>query len=457
MTPSSLTTIYSVKPPTFWNNPPALWRRVVSASAFLRPRLCLQRQLFDLPFLSPPPTSLPFIYNPLNSANMKATSAATPTPPLSSRRSQPMRQARANPSRRSTLSTVTKNARRNISNVTSQQQQSVNQRFYPALASFTDSIDALPAEIIRNFTLLREVDAKACHPEEQLRRYIAAVKTLPPPADPNEQDLALEFLRRQEDLEQRREDALSNGENAHESSGESVEHYPETRRSRLQQIRMVLQDLLPMLDEKIHVITGTAEALNKHNLRVDQAYAYVQSEIPEMYRTGNPDHWGYKPNPPKGSARSAAAQVQATIVATQIPQDEPRFEYSVSNPRVDARREARRQGTHVGLDDEDHLQPVGLSKRPHGNSRVKNLKEVDTATQRVSEMALSSLGGTLSAQSAKRRKPNSSVLTEKSVTEKSGNTRGTTSPRAGTPTVGKRTTKGTVTASTTTGTSGRRR
>jgi len=398
---------------------------------------------------------------------MKSTGAIVVAPASSSRRSQPMRQARANPSRRSTLSTASRNPQRNGASTASQQQQSVNQRFYPALASFTDSIDALPAEIIRNFTLLREVDAKACHPEEQLRRYIAAVKALPPPADPNEPDPALEFLRRQEDLKRQREEALMNNVNPPpetdiENSGEIVEQYPETRRSKLQQIRMVLQDLLPMLDEKIHVITGTAETLNKHNLRVDQAYAYVQSEIPEIYRNGNPEHWGYKPNPPKGaSARAAAAQLQAALAAaaSQAAQEEARVEHAMSNIRVDSRREARRQAAQAGHDDEDGLHPIPSSKRPHGGSRVKNSKDVDTATQRVSEMALGTMAGAVAAstQSAKRRKPNASTVTEKGMPEKASNARGTTSPRSGTPTTGKRTAKGASTTSTTTGASGRRR
>ena len=245
-----------------------------------------------------------------------------------------------------------------------------------------------------------------------------------------------------------------------ENSGETVEQYPETRRSKLQQIRMVLQDLLPMLDEKIHVITDTAKTLNKHNLRVDQAYAYVQSEIPEPHRTGNPEHWGYKPNPPKGASARAAAQLQAALAAaaSQAAQEEARIEYAVSNTRVDSRREARRQA-QAGHDDEDGLQPVAPSKRPHGGSRVKGSKDVDTATQRVSEMALGTIGagaGATSMQPAKRRKPNSSAVTEKGMPEKASNARGTTSPRSGTPTTGKRTAKG-ATTSTTTGASGRRR
>lgn len=394
---------------------------------------------------------------------MKSTGATAVAPPSSSRRSQPMRQARTNPPRRSTLSTAARNPQRNGATVSSQQQQSVNQRFYPALASFTDSIDALPAEIIRNFTLLREVDAKACHPEEQLRRYIASVKTLPPPGDSNEPDPALEFLRKQEDFKRQREEALMNNVNPPpetdvDNNGETVDQYQETRRSKLQQIRMVLQDLLPMLDEKIHVITGTAETLNKHNLRVDQAYAYVKSEIPPVFRTGNPEHWGYKLNPPKGaSARAAAAQVALAAAANQAAQEEARMEFAMSNSRVESRREARRQAVQTGHDEEEILQPAAVSKRPHGNSRVKSSKDVDTTTHRVSEMALGAVGGATATQSAKRRKPNANAAGEKSIPEKTSNTRGTTSPRAGTPTTGKRAAKGAITTSATTGASGRRR
>ena len=405
---------------------------------------------------------------------MKATGASVGGPSSASRRSQPPRQTRTNPARRTTLSTASKNAPRNGVNA-APPQASINQRFYPALASFTDSIDALPAEIIRNFTLLREVDAKACHPEEQLRRYIAAVKSLPAPLDPNEADPALDFLRRQEKLKRRREEALMKGENPPpetdvEISGETVEQYPETRRSRLQQIRMVLQDLLPMLDEKIHVITVTAETLNKHNLRVEQAYSFVKSEVPEVYRTGDPEHWGYKPNPPRGANARAAAQEQRQAAlqaaANHAAAEESRLEYSASNSRAELRREAnaRKQAAQAaaghGHDEEDGLHAHSApSKRPHGGSRAR--KDPDaTSQQRAAELTPGGIGAASTGQAPKRRKPNTGGSADKGGQEKSNHVRGTTSPRAGTPATAKRATKGAAAASTANpnaGTGGRRR
>ncbi|KAF8543161.1 hypothetical protein BDD12DRAFT_788948 [Trichophaea hybrida] len=152
-------------------------------------------------------------------------------------------------------------------------------KFYPALAAFTDAVDALPSEIIRHFTLLREVDAKACLPEVNLRALIDAAERLPAASDPYEFDAAMESLKQLDELRRRRDaDPL------------------------------FIADLLVTQDEKIHVITTAVEALQKHLARVEHAFAYVEVEIPEIYRLGNREHWAYKEPMKKGTAAQIARE-----------------------------------------------------------------------------------------------------------------------------------------------------
>jgi hypothetical protein len=47
--------------------------------------------------------------------------------------------------------------------------------FYPALTHFTDAIDALPREVMRHFSMMKEVEAKLYGPEEELERVAAQI------------------------------------------------------------------------------------------------------------------------------------------------------------------------------------------------------------------------------------------------------------------------------------------
>lgn len=45
--------------------------------------------------------------------------------------------------------------------------------FYPAITHFTDAIDALPREVMRHFSMAKEVAAKLYGPEEEIERLAA--------------------------------------------------------------------------------------------------------------------------------------------------------------------------------------------------------------------------------------------------------------------------------------------
>lgn len=58
--------------------------------------------------------------------------------------------------------------------------------FFPAITHFTDAIGAIPREIIRHLTMLREVDAKLCGPEDRLSALLnTCVKSNAPRLDPS--------------------------------------------------------------------------------------------------------------------------------------------------------------------------------------------------------------------------------------------------------------------------------
>ncbi|RPA80993.1 hypothetical protein BJ508DRAFT_415024 [Ascobolus immersus RN42] len=343
-------------------------------------------------------------------------------------RSQPARQSRTAPPRKAaqlTNSRIAASVGRNPIPTGS----AGSQQRYPAIYAFTDALEALPLETVRNFTLLREVDAKACLAEENVRRYIKEAISLPP-AHPDAPDPAYDYLHQQEMLKLRREESQKRGEMfppemdalIMENPVEQVDfHFPPTRRSRMYQVRIIINDLLPTLDEKIHVITTTNDTLTKHLGRLENAFESVENEIPEIHRRGNLQHWAYKPNPPRGvvaqrAAERAERQAQAERDHSELPH------------RSDSRREGARRGQMAAHDDDD----LPLAKRAHGNNRAK-AKEAENAT---STHKNGDKDGSAPAAPKKRR----TAGTEKVAAAG----KAAPSPRSGTPstTAPKKTTKG---------------
>lgn len=93
-----------------------------------------------------------------------------------SNRRQPVRQARTNPAK--TSSNVSAAVGSNAQPL--QDVDDGEPGFYPALTHFTNAIDALPKEMIRHYTMLKEVDAKIYGPGESLRQLFTTALKFPP-------------------------------------------------------------------------------------------------------------------------------------------------------------------------------------------------------------------------------------------------------------------------------------
>jgi len=342
-------------------------------------------------------------------------------------RRQPLRQART--ARKTVPKPVTNGAE-------SSAQHHPPANFYPALAAFTDAVDALPSEIIRHFTLLREVDAKACLPEANLRMLIDAAESLEAPKDPYEFDEAMEALKQLNELRQRRDaeqtafaadatrvaliaelEKLEAAETAASPGGTTILGTAETKRARCHQIRGQIADLIMTQDEKIHVITTAVDALNKHLGRVEHAFAYVEKEIPSLYRLGNPEHWAYK-DPMK---RGTAAQIAREKEREKREQEERYHQNQLE-------RENHVRGAVPGRTSKSHHHYVHHqhqeeSTEPKKKARKTGDNETLSSTKRIADQQ----AGAQQQQVTKKRKAT------KEEKEKVTNTKGTASPRAGTP------------------------
>lgn len=111
------------------------------------------------------------------------------------------------------------------------------------LNELTDNISALPNDIINYFTLLKEIEAKCVYTVPHLEAYIKRFLTM-------------------------RKDHPKRG-------------------LLLTRIRDCIRELMPCLEEKMHVATIASDHVKKYTKRMDQAYNIViNHEIPETIRIG---------------------------------------------------------------------------------------------------------------------------------------------------------------------------
>jgi hypothetical protein len=173
--------------------------------------------------------------------------------------------------------------------------------FCPALTHFTQAVDAFPKELIKHFSMFKEVEAKIHDPEHMLQLLLDEVAQMPVPT------------------KAQRRDAIHNGNGADHSAAASVNgsvvqdpaaqnkhllpddfsSLPLDQQADLQKrqvfyrLRMLIVNMLPTLDEKL-VVLGAAIATKDRGLaRMNNSYPQLDDEISEEARYGSLTHWAY--------------------------------------------------------------------------------------------------------------------------------------------------------------------
>lgn len=363
-----------------------------------------------------------------------SNTVASAGPMASSNRRQPVRQTRTNPSRTSVTASAVPGDRVSLQGGL-EIGRSTNSApgFFPAITHFTNSIGALPKEIVRHFTLLKEVDAKVFGPEDTLTQLVAAASNAPTPS-PRPNNLASDLTDGQEPDSTSTTKANANNPNApapvapdQEEAGsrtqaQAVNDEQDIARRRLfYNLRLVVSEMLMTLDEKNHVLSTATEALNKQLARVDSSFPYIENEISEEARYGSLTHWAYADKSSgrangttagERSRRDVAAANNLAAAAAAVHEGEAAV--SRSESRREAMLARKQRNVQVDSDFDDGRQShvgatTGAQKRAQGTAKVR--KAVD-ATTNTNGAALG-LGITNGSTSAAAIVPNKRRRVEK--------------------------------------------
>jgi hypothetical protein len=297
----------------------------------------------------------------------------------SSRRAQPVRQTRTNPPR--AYSGIGRSfGARDASGGGAGNDDEEHTEIYPAITHFADAITALPRELVRHFTLLKEVDAKIFAPEEALGQLVEAALNYPFP-QPRHNQVTLQAVGSASlggSSNASISGSVTKGPNA--STPDVIDKYdrataiydPENlpRRHLFRQCAYTMQEMLVSLDEKNHVISTATEALDKHISRLNDCLPYVEGEISEEARYGSTKHWAYAENrahKPNDRSRRETANVNSLTNAAATAAAEEAAARSDARKQAMLMKKGRQQ--HVDSDFDDHHDNRKGDKRPHGNSK----------------------------------------------------------------------------------------
>ncbi|KAK3988181.1 putative transcriptional regulatory protein [Cladorrhinum sp. PSN332] len=196
----------------------------------------------------------------------------------SSRRAQPVRQTRINPPRNSSLN------HGNSFTIAPPQEQPID--VFPGVTHFADAITALPKEIVRHFTLLKEVDAKIFQHEGKLFEKLRDALDTPPSTDTTSSLL---------------HDAShcaipGSAPMSVQTSSVGARPNPAPRSQLFHETGWKLQEMMVSLEEKNHVLLAANDALEKQMRRIDEIWPRLENEFSDEAKWGSTTHWAYVDN-----------------------------------------------------------------------------------------------------------------------------------------------------------------
>ncbi len=354
-----------------------------------------------------------------------------PAEPSSHRRSQPVRQTRTNPPR-SSLNAGRVGAREPpASRPVGDQPIDI----FPAITHFADTMTALPKELVRHFTLLKEVDAKIFAPQEQLFKLVSAATQASLPSAQSQHDAASTAAPVSAPMSA--QGSSTGGAQTNPLAPASTDE-PSTvagvfdptnipRRQLFRQTAFKIQEMLVSLEEKNHVISTANEALQHQLARVEDVWPYLENEFSDEAKWGSATHWAYPENRGGKSsferarrdgaaAISAAAQALADEAAArsdarkQAVQAKKNMRNANHGAEMDGPREKKPSSKARKAEDGDNV-GLGISGTANGNPQKRRKTEKAAAGGTPMERSISSaLGST--ASKAKTSSPRATPAPE---------------------------------------------
>lgn len=278
--------------------------------------------------------------------------------------------------------------------------------FFPAIQYFADSIAALPREVQRHVTLMKEVEAKVYGPTEALKLLSTNILSMPVPPPRNQQSSPrLLTFTAPTSATNSMNGSVVNGSQPgfdHRPGDFFEAQYDEqtdrARRSDFQSLRHTIGNLITNIDEKNVVMAEANRALAQQLARLDSVIPHIENEISEDSRLGSLSHWAYADNRTKKQTattqhernrRDVAATSSLAAAAAAV------HDQDIAAARGEARRETKKTARNHAMDSDFDDRPTKRAQ----TTKSRKGAEADTKTA-----GLGIANGTSSTTVTKRRK-----------------------------------------------------
>ncbi|GAP85690.1 putative p33ing1b protein [Rosellinia necatrix] len=318
----------------------------------------------------------------MKTAEPRRADAAGP----SGRRAQPVRQTRTNPPRTTSAPSRAVGGRESLGGGRSHDQPI---DIFPAITHFTDAITALPKDLVRHFTLLKEVDAKIFAPEETLFQFVdAALKSSPPePRSTRDGSSSVAPTSTPMSAQNSSTDHALGG---HRAPGSLNESHASTvfdlssvpRRNLFLHTAFKIQEMLVSLEEKNHVISTANDALSKQLARINDVWPHLENEFSDEAKWGSTSHWAYpenrinRANQAERSRRDGAAFITAAAQHLQV--EEAAARSDARKQALMAKKGLKNQHHDSDADDHENKQKAEPPKKAQGASKARKGAEPAT-------------------------------------------------------------------------------
>lgn len=297
----------------------------------------------------------------------------------SGRRAQPVRQTRTNPPRTTSGPSRAGGGRESLGGGQNHEQPI---DIFPAITHFTDAITSLPKDIVRHFTLLKEVDAKIFAPEETLFQFVDAALKSSPPEPRSTRDGSSSVAAASTPMSTQNSSAgqalsghpaPSSLNESHASAVFDPSNVP--RRTLFLHTAFKIQEMLVSLEEKNHVISTANEALSKHLSRINDVWPHLEKEFSEEAKWGSNTHWAYPENrinratQAERTRRDGAAFI--TAAAQQLQVEEAAARSDARKQALMAKKGLKNQHQDSDADDHENKQKSEPSKKAQGGKTRK--------------------------------------------------------------------------------------
>lgn len=271
-----------------------------------------------------------------------------------------------------------------------------NPGFLPALTHFTQSVDAFPKELIRHFSMFKEVEAKMHDPEQMLQQLFDEIAHQPVPTIGQRR-----AANQPHPVSDSSTTASINGSafpegTAHPPLTELLATEPSTlpsndqaqleRRQLFLRLRMVVASMLTTLDEKMVVLNSAKATKDRGIARMNNSYAHLDSEISEEARCGSLTHWAYADKEEKKKGGASHERHRREVVSANNLAAAAQHVHDVDS--IAAKSEARREAMLANKRNRHQHADSDFDDRPAKKTQKRKAVAADSQPSEVRNVGL---------------------------------------------------------------------